>query len=99
MRVMEDIDFLVDSSLGEVEVLLLADGWASFRLLDDSNDPLLVEDIVRKATDVARCLITVGLPAPEADELATELWDELDETEQQERASLPGASSEEPTEG
>ncbi|HWL66017.1 MAG TPA: hypothetical protein VNP73_08590 [Actinomycetota bacterium] len=95
---MEQIDFLVDSTLGEIEVHLNRDGWASFGL-QETDDPLLVEDMVRKATDVARCLTTVGLPAEEASELAAELWDELDEGEQLERARIPGTSSPDTTEG
>jgi hypothetical protein len=90
---MEQIDFVVESSIGGVAVWLFADGWASFSLQDPGEDAVLVEDIVRKESDVARCFVTLGLPSEEADELAAELWDELDETEQTERASIPAPRS------
>lgn len=91
---MEQIDFVIESSIGEVAVQLGGDGWTSFSLLDPGDDPLLVEEIVRKEPDVATGLVTLGLPQDEANELARELWEELDETERAERARLPGATPE-----
>jgi len=89
---MEQIDFVIESSIGDVSVQLGSDGWTSFTLLDPGDDPVIVEEIVRKEPDVATGLVTLGLPQDEANELATELWDELDENEQAERARLPGAT-------
>jgi hypothetical protein len=94
VRHTEEIDFLVDSSIGELEVWLFEDGWASFGLQERTEDDLLVEEVVRKETDVAACFRTLGLPSEEANQLAAELWEELDEAEQAERARLTVRSGE-----
>jgi hypothetical protein len=91
---MEQIDFVVESSIGDVSVQLGSDGWTAFSLLDPGDDPLIVEEIVRKEPDVATGLVTLGLPQDEANELAGELWEELDEAEKAERARLPAPRSE-----
>ena len=91
---MEQIDFVIESSLGDVSVQLGDDGWTAFTMLDPGDDPLIVEEIVRKEPDVATGLVTLGLPQDEANELASELWEELDETERAERARLPGQAQE-----
>ena len=84
---MEEINFLIDTSLGEVDVTLYADGWAAMTFVEqDEDDPVMVEELVHGSDEVRQGLITLGLPEDEATELAEELWDELDEKEQSERA-------------
>ncbi|MGH2807787.1 MAG: hypothetical protein ACRDKT_10990 [Actinomycetota bacterium] len=90
---MEEIDFLIDTSLGEVDVTLYADGWGAFTFTEQSDDPVMAEVFVKGVDEVAEGLTTLGLPAAEAVELAEELWDELDENEQRERARLGGGST------
>ena len=92
---MEQIDFVIESSIGDVSVQLGSDGWTSFFLVDPGDDPVIVEEIVRKEPDVAGGLVTLGLPQDEANELAGELWEELDENEMAERARLPAPAQEE----
>lgn len=87
---MEDIGFFMESSLGDLEVRLLRDGWTRIEFQDPGEDPVIIEDIIRTDADLAAALESLGIPKDEAAELAKELWDELDETEQTERADTPG---------
>ena len=87
---MEEINFLIDTTMGEVDVTLYADGWASFSFTEETEDPTLVEEFVRGPAEVQSGLQTLGLTDDEAEELAEELWEELDETEQAERSRQPG---------
>jgi hypothetical protein len=90
---MEEIDFLIDTSLGEVDVTLYGDGWGAFTFVEETEDPVLAEVFVKGPDEVAEGFQTIGLPTDEATELAEELWEELDENEQRERAALGGGSS------
>lgn len=89
---MEEINFLIDTSLGEVDVTLYGDGWGAFSFVEEADDPVLAEVFVKGADEVAEGLQTLGLPDDEAAELAEELWEELDEKEQREREALGGSA-------
>jgi hypothetical protein len=85
---MEEIGFLVESSEGDLDVRLTADGWCALEFKDPGDDPVIVENVVRTAEELASSFETIGLPADEAAELAEELWDELDVNERAERARI-----------
>lgn len=87
---MEEIGFVVESSLGELEVKLLRDGWTRVQFLEPVDDAVIVEEITRHEGDLAEALKTLGIPGNEAAELANELWEELTEEERKERANTPG---------
>lgn len=71
------IRFLVDSSVGELEVQFFEDGWAGIDLPSRGRDVLSVEDRMRNSDDLAEGFKSMGVPGPEAKELATELWSQL----------------------
>lgn len=85
---MNYVRFLVDSSLGELEVQLFDDGWTGIDLSAGTPKAPSVEDIVRDSSDLAKGFESMGLPDDEAKELATELWNELDDEERNERSQL-----------
>jgi hypothetical protein len=87
---MEYVRFLVDSSLGELEVQLFDDGWTAIDLSFPSGEAPSVEDIARDNNDLAEGFQSMGLPEDEAKELAVELWDELSDEERSERFRLRG---------
>lgn len=85
-RVVEEVGFYVESSLGELNVRLMRDGWTSISFVEPGPDAVIIEDIVRTESDLAECFRTLQLPDGESQELAEELWDELDEEERRDRA-------------
>jgi len=85
---MEEIRFLVDSSVGELEVQLFDDGWTTIDPTSPTPDSTSVEDIIRNEQDLAQAFEAMGVPADEAVELAEELWSELSHEEKKERAWL-----------
>ena len=85
---MNYVRFLVDSSVGELEVQLFEDGWTGIDLSAPTPGAPSVEHIVRDCADLAEGLKSMGLPEDESNELATELWGELGEDERNERSQL-----------
>ena len=71
------IRFLVDSSVGELEVQFFEDGWTGIDLSSRGRDAPSVEDRMRTPDDLADGFKSMGVPDPEATELATELWAQL----------------------
>ena len=84
---MEYVRFVVEASLGEIEVQLFEDGWTGIDLSSDSGTPS-VEDRIRNSNDLTRAFISLGLPDLESKELAVELWAELSDEERQARSEL-----------
>ena len=87
---MEHLNFLVDTSLGEIDVWLYDHGLAELEFRSKSPQFPSVESPCRHAVELAGLFQTMGLPAEEAHELATELWSELDESERTERLNSRG---------
>jgi hypothetical protein len=85
---MNYVRFLVDSSIGELEVELFEDGWTGIELSARKPGSSSVENIVRRSDDLAKGFGAMGLPEDEADALGKELWNELDEEERKERSQL-----------
>lgn len=95
---MEEIVFVVESTRGDMEVRLLRDGWTRLEFQEPDEGAVIVEDIVRNDKDLAQSMRTLGLPEDEAEELAQELWDELDDDERAERAGIAGPRRDTPPE-
>lgn len=85
---MDYVRFLVDSSLGELEVQLFDDGWTSVDFSAPTPGAPSVEDLLRDSGDLAKGFESMGLPENEAKELATELWNDLSDEERSERSQL-----------
>ncbi len=84
------VRFLVESSIGTLEIQLFEDGWAGIDLASHRRGAPSVEDRIRNSDDMTRALISLGLPEVESNELAVELWRELTEDERQARSQLRG---------
>ncbi len=87
---MDHVRFLVESSVGELEVELFVDGWVAIDISSDGPGARAAENIIRNSDELARAFASLGVPEPEATEAASELWGQLDADEREARARLRG---------
>ena len=85
---MDYVRFLVESSIGELEIQLFEDGWTDIDLSSQDRGAPSVEDRIRNSDDLTQAFISMGVPVGESKDLAVELWSELTNGERQERSQL-----------